>query len=476
MQPKRTNKLQYILAAASVAFALGSAAHAADATSASAPAATATPTPAATDTLAKPSWLSDLALGDTESYDDNVLIVSGKGLKPQDSWVNDLSFKIGFNIADLLGKPAGIQTFTVAYVPDKVWYSNASQEDYTAHRFVLALKAKSDDWSVGVDESFLYNDGNKLAETYALNQLSGAAANQNDKYRNNYSHAVARERRNQDQDRYNAFIQYDQPDFFFRPVSTLTFYKLNTLLFNTSKAPYEGYQDYIDRYDVNAGADLGYKLAPNISLVLGYRDGYQNQAGFAPALNSDQHYSSNHYQRLLGGIEGKPLNWLSVKLALGPDFRDYNPNTPISDLHTTRFYGEGVATATLAPNQSLSLNYKQWYFVSSTGLVPYEDITYALTYHWSATPEWGLDLGAKYLEANYTLGDDLAGSAPSLRDDLDYALSLGVTYNITKNLIASVGYNYDKGENGLSTLAAKYQPYYRDFLHDVTSVGLKYKF
>lgn len=474
MQPKRTHKLLSTLAASLVALALGHAARAADATTA--PAATAAAAPAPTDTLAKPSWLSDLTLGDKESYDDNVLLVSGKGLKPVASWVNDLSFKVGINIADLLGSPAEIKTFTFAYAPERVWYSHDSQEDYTAHRFITTLKAKSGDWSVGADESFVYVDGSKLAEFYALNQLSGAAANQNDKYRNNYAHSVARERRNQDQDRYSVFVQYDQPDFFFRPVSSLTFYKLNTYLFNSSAAPYLGYQNYVDRYDVNVGADLGYKAAPNIAFTLGYRDGYQNQAELPTYISSDHHYSSNHYQRVLVGLEGKPESWLTAKLAVGPDFRDYNPNTPINDLHTTRFYGEGVLTATLPQNQTLSLTYKQWYFVASTGFAPYEDISYGLAYHWNATPEWSLDLGAKYLEANYTLGNDVAGSAPSLRDDLDYAFSAGITYNITKNLAASVAYNFDDGRNGLSGLAAKYQANYRDFLHDVTTFGLTYKF
>ena len=67
---------------------------------------------------------------------------------------------------------------------------------------------------------------------------------------------------------------------------------------------------------------------------------------------TDQHYSSNHYQRLLAGLEGK-LDWLSVKLAAGPDFRDFNPNAPISDLHTTRFYAEAAVTATLPQDLSL---------------------------------------------------------------------------------------------------------------------------
>jgi opacity protein-like surface antigen len=250
---------------------------------------------------------------------------------------------------------------------------------------------------------------------------------------------------------------------------------METYLFNTSKAPYEGYQDWINRYDVNAGGDLGFKVAPNWAITLGYRYGYQYQEQFSKLINSDQHFSSNHYQRVLLGLEGK-LDWLTVKLAAGPDFREFNPDTPITDLHTTRYYGEAALTANFSQSQSLTFNYKDYIFVSSTGLVPYEEYTYSLLYHWSATKQLGVDLGAKLFQHNYTLGDDIAGSAPSLRDDFDYEGLGGVTYAITPHLIASVTYNYDDGRNGLSTLPAKYAPSYRDFEEGVFAVGVQYRF
>ena len=56
---------------------------------------------------------------------------------------------------------------------------------------------------------------------------------------------------------------------------------MNTYLFNTSHAPYLGYQDYVDRYDVNVGGDLGFKVSPNWALTLGYRDGYQFQQQYS---------------------------------------------------------------------------------------------------------------------------------------------------------------------------------------------------
>lgn len=423
----------------------------------------------------KPAWISDFSLGVKESYDDNVLRVSGSGLPTESSWVGVLSLKLGFNLASILANHGTFQTFSFSYQPDRATYSSAPSENFTAHRVNIIVNGKSGNLSFGIDEVFLYNDGRKLAPTYALNQLSGAAGNQNDKFRDSFAHAPARERRNQYQDRYTAFLQFDTKLMFFRPVSALNFIDMNTYLFNTSVAPYKGYQDYVDRYDVNAGADIGFKVARDWAITVGYRDGYQYQQQYSVAINSDQRYSSNHYQRLLFGLEGK-LSWLTLTFFGGPDFRVFNPNAPINELHTTRYYGEVSGIAKLSKTQMLTLRYKDYVFVSSTGLVPYEEYTYSLVYHWDATKQLGFDLGAKVFEHNYTLGDDLAGSAPSLREDLDYEGSAGLTYVITPHLIANLNYNYDEGRNNLSSVPATYAPSYRNFKEGVCAAGLQYRF
>ena len=456
------------IATAALGLALSGVGHAAVATLSSGDAADAS-------LWAKPAWLTDLSFSYKESYDDNVLGVSGYGLSPQSSWVDSVGLKIGANIAPFLSDP-GFSVFALTYNPEKVTYTAAAQEDYTAHRIATAVKWKSSNLSFVLDQAFLFNDGNQTAPTYALNQLGGAAANQFDKFRNNYAHSVARERRSQYQERYMAFFQYDVNAFFFRPISSMTAYYLNTQLFNSSKAPYLGYQDYASRYDLNAGVEMGYKILPGLALTLGYRDGEQQQDQFALSVNSDRHFSSNNYQRVLLGLEGKLADWLTIKAAAGPDFRDFNPNTPISDFRTTRFYGEGTATATLSPNQSLTLGYKEFVFVASTGLAPYIDTTASLVYHLNITKQIGFDAGYKYLEANYTMGNDVAGSAPSLRDDIDFVGSVGLTYNATKQFVVSATYNHDEGRNNLDGLAAKYFAEYRNFVHGVSAVTLQYKF
>jgi hypothetical protein len=423
----------------------------------------------------RPAWLTDLSFGIKESYDDNVLRVSGLGLPTEGSWVDVLSLKLGVDLAPWLAAPGPIQTFALIYQPDRVVYSQAASESFTVHRLNTVLKGKTGDLSFSLDNAFLYNDGNKLAETYALNQLSGAGADQDDKYRNSLAHAAPRERRNQIQDRYTAFLQWDTPHLFIRPISQFNDIDLRTDLFNTSKAPYLGYQDYVGRYDINAGADLGFKVAPGWALTVGYRDGYQHQDQFAQAINSDRHFSSNHYQRLLFGVEAR-LSWLNLRLVGGPDFRDFNPQTPIDHLRTTRFFGEASATATLAPGHSLIVAYRDYIFTSSTGLIPYEEYTYSLTYRWAVSKQLGLEVGGKHFEHNYTIGNDTAGSGPSLRLDYDDEGLATVSYAVTAHLGSSLSYSYDVGRNGLGSLPAKYAPSYRDFNEGVLSFGLQYKF
>lgn len=424
----------------------------------------------------QPDWLSDASLAVRESYDDNVLGVSGNGLPVQSSWVTAASLKLGFNLRPWLSNQPAIQTLALTYQPDVVSYANASAENYTAHRINTTLRGKSDDVAFSLDNAYLFNDGSKVGATYALNQLAGAAANQNDKYRNFYAQAPVRERRGQVQDRSTVQLQYSVGNFFVRPVSAFLYYNLHTAQYNTSAAPYKGYQDWVDRSDLNGGVDCGYKVTPDVAVTLGYRDGYQFQQQFTPAVSSDQHFSSSHYQRVLLGLDGKLASWLTVKLAAGPDFRDYNANAPVNNLKPDTFFGEAAAVLTITAHQSVTCNFKQWVFVSSTGLAPYDDITYALNYHWSASARWGFDLGAKYLEANYGMGNDLAGSAPSLRDDLDTVLSFGASYAFTPRFGVSLTYNHERARNGVKGLAATYQEAYRDFDHQITGLSAQFKF
>ena len=155
----------------------------------------------------------------------------------------------------------------------------------------------------------------------------------------------------------------------------------------------------------------------------------------------------------------------------------------MADHNPVSYYGEAVLTAALTPSQTLAFNYKQWQFVSSSGKVPYFDSTYALTYHWNATKQLGFDLGGKVLEADYTVGNDVAGSAPSVRDDLEYEVSAGVSYAFNAHFSANLAYTYDRGDSALSSSSLpttssdpQLSNPFRSFQRQLVSLGLQFKF
>jgi opacity protein-like surface antigen len=420
----------------------------------------------------KPAWLTELSLGVKEGYDDNVLLVSGKGLmKEQDSFITTVSPKVGFNFAPLTGRPAGLQSLTLAYTPDFAIYHGASAESYDAHRISDSVKGGADDFSYALDNAFLFNDGSRVAPTYGV----GSTADTVDKNRNAYATAVPRERRKQIQDRAAVVLQYDWQQFFVRPTASLLDCDLMTDL-HKSAGVYTGYQNYVDRSDLNGGADVGYKVTPDLALTLGYRYGHQYQQALPSTVDATYHASSD-YQRILLGLEGTPLKWLQVKLLGGPDFRDYNHTAPLNDLQPLTYYGEASLTATPTSGQTIGFTYKQWQWVSSTGKLPYFDSTFALAYHWSATKKLGVDLVGKYLESDYTMSEASLTANSCIRDDVEYTVSAGLTYAFTPHLIASAMYTYNLGRNvdNLPASVAATEEY-RDFDQQLVSLGLQYKF
>jgi hypothetical protein len=422
----------------------------------------------------KPEWLPQLSLGVGEGYDGNILGVSGRGLQPKGSWVSTISPGVGLDFVPLLGSNAPFQILSLGYTPNFAMYHEAPSENFNAHKFSAAIKAGAGNFHLSVDDSFIYVDGSKIAPTYALNQLSGPFGNSFDRYRNQFANTPARERRNQIQDREATSLQYDIGPAFIRAANALLLYDMDTALHSTKKAPYLGYQNYVDRSDVNGGLDAGYRVVTNLTLTLGYRYGSQYQQQFPSSVTSDFHYSSSSYQRLLGGIETKPVDWLSVKFVGGPDFRNYNRNAPVTDLHPTRFYGEGSATASITTNQTIAAAYKAWTWVASSGNVPEFDTSYTLNYRWRAYRRLELGVSAAILQADYTIGNDTAGNAPSVRIDRLYTISPSATYAFTPQLSATVSYSYNAGNNELSSLPA--YGGYKNFVDQVVSLQLLYKF
>jgi hypothetical protein len=451
------------------------------------PASTNAPPPAS-PAFQRPAWLTDLSVGVKESYDDNVF-ESGlsRSLAPSfpaapaagsvwavkgvDSFITTVSPKVGVDFAPLLGDQKVFQALTLGYAPDFVTYHNAPSESYDAHRLAANVKGQSGDVSFNLNEGLNYINGSKYGPTYPGDLLSAFAT------------AADRERREQIQERANFSLQYDQDKWFVRPNASLLYYDLRTAQYFSP-----GYQNYPNRYDANGGLDFGYKIQSQLALTLGYRYGHQDQAeynfgpAFAKAYPIATAHSPNDYQRVLFGAEGKPLDWLSVTFQIGPDFRSFDSSAPLDDKNPVTYYGEGTIAATVSPKDTITFKYRQWEWVSSTGLVPYFDSTFDLSYTRKVTDALSLSLGGRALGANYNPNNVYEQSPTVLgdrvvRNDWQYTALVGLRYAFNANFSANLAYSYDFGVNeqgGLPGGAAGYQP--RSFDHQLVSLGATFKF
>ena len=424
----------------------------------------------------KPVWLTDLSVGIKESYDDNVYVTGANpvstaipqggvlALKNYSSWVTTVSPKLGINIAPLLGDQDVLQVLSFGYAPDFVIYHDADSESYSNHRFNTTIKGKSGDFSFNLDNSFNYINGSKYGASYT----GGLSA---------YSTAALRERREQFQDRDTITLKYDQKQWFVRPIASLLYYDLMT----KQLAGYTGYQNYPDRYDVNGGVDFGYKLNKDLAVTLGYRYGSQYQQTFSQAIDIYGRSASSDYQRLLFGIEGKPFNWLDIKIQGGPDFRKYNSSAPVNNDDMTTYYGEATLTATITKQDTLSFYYRQWQWVSSIGEAPYFDSTYDLNYKHKFNDKLSVNGEARLLGSDYTSGDTLTGPVSNpikttyARNDLQYTLSAGLQYAFNENVSANLTYSYDMGRNAEDGLTPTVEQQ-RQYDRQIISIGALIKF
>ncbi|MDO9067124.1 MAG: hypothetical protein Q7W05_01550, partial [Deltaproteobacteria bacterium] len=326
----------------------------------------------------KPAWLTELSLELKESYDDNLLGVSGDGMSKSYSWVTTITPKIGLDLAPLITDRQVLQVLSLNYEPAFAMYSQASEETNIAHRILNKVKAKSENISFSLDNAFVYIDGSSVAPIYPAPDSS----------RSCYAHALPRERREQYQDRTKIEFQIDWDNFFVRPTGSLQYWDMLT-----DQRAIRGYQNWVDRYEITGGADFGRRISSQLSVFLGYRFGRQYQE---KVINS-AYSSTNAFHRALIGIEGKLSNWLTLSLIGGPDFREYDDTAPVNDRNQVNFYGESSLTGELSKQDTVTFKYKGSRWISSTGQVPTFDTSLDLGYRhkFDATWTWNLNCQVK---------------------------------------------------------------------------------
>ena len=221
----------------------------------------------------------------------------------------------------------------------------------------------------------------------------------------------------------------------------------------------KGYINWINRDDINAGADFGYKISPDTAFTAGWRVGQQTQARtlFSPAANDST------YNRALFGVEGRPYTWLQVQFIGGPDFRRYGdgPNLGLAGSRHTWFYTESAVTANFLPQDSLTFSNKVWHWVSSGGGTSYQETTDSFTYKHVFTKELSASVGLKIQGARY--------DAPSVRNDWLNTYPLNLTYTFNRSASLSADYGVAQGRSRIPASVASG----RDWDENLVSLSLK---
>jgi len=379
--------------------------------------------------VALPPWLSAASLSVREGYDSNIYGVSDSlagrpAIANISSRFTRLSANVTFNLlaASKPEDPGFLKALTLAYSADYTQYGAAAREDNLRNTVTLEAAASAGPWSFSFDNPLLYVVGSREDEFF--------------NFYNNLGYGAVRERRNQVQERNTSFLRYDATDWFVRAVENALYYNLLIDEHNPVGA-YKGYANWVNRDDVNAGLDLGFKLAANSALVAGWRLGSQTQAHYYYSLVGDD----STYNRALLGFEGRPLSWLRAQFLAGPDFRRYGNAAHLGltgDRHTW-LYLHGQLTATFSPTDTLTASEQVWHFVSSAGVSSIQETSESLAYRHDFSGRFSASVGLTELGHRY--------DAPTVRDDWTTSVPVDVTYALTRDLSVSAGHSATSGHS-----------------------------
>lgn len=371
-----------------------------------------------------PNYVTEASLDLKVSYDSNVYgtetnLVGAPEVANQGAAVFTISptyLLNGIKLWDI--KPDGaLRSMSIGYTGTYTLFSGYSDESSFRHNLPFSLKAASGDWTFNLSNTVTYVDGSKDSALY--NTYSA------------YGTAFARERREQIQNRFKTQLQVDLGKSFLRASFAALSYDLKTNQHSASLEPeYKGFQNWIDRSDLNGGLDFGLKANDKLSLLAGWRLGTQTQK----VHDFGGKHCDSTYNRLLIGFEGAICSHLKGSLMVGPDFRRYSDADILGltgDSHTW-FYGESALSATLSDSDSLTASALVWHWVSSTGNVSYQDALYKLTWKHSFDKRLSMTAGVVMGDSNY--------DAPVARRDQLFFFPIGLSYAFAKEAVLGLEY------------------------------------
>lgn len=378
-----------------------------------------------------------------ETFDSNVYLQDVGRLDHQQSFITTVIPKVS-----LEAKLAPEFNAAIAYAPEVTQYHDEPSESYVAHRASLNLGGKVKDTAWEQLNSFTWIDGNREGPTFAPPGDVPAAGG-----------IPVRDRREAILWR-NSF-KLTQPiggSWFIRPVCSLYEHDFQTRQYARVGA-HADYENSIDRQDLNAGLDIGYQVAKDTRLVVGYRYGQQDQFKL---LGVDSPYDST-YHRVLVGVEGTPAEWLKLNVLFGPDVRDFGPGTPAGFNRDEMLYWVDAAVTIMPTKQdTLVLSNRRYEQPAFSSHSVYEDITYDAVWRHKCSAELTASAGFRAY-----LGD---WQAPVDREDWIYTPYASLAYVFNQHLTGEVSYSYDWVESKVPNKAG------REYTRHLGALGVKYTF
>jgi len=347
--------------------------------------------PAPAEEVVHRSWT--INLGAEQRFDTNLYAVGTGSLGQKEGWISRIEPRVEWS-------PELPISLSYEVAAERNW--SARTEDHARH--TLGARGKS--------------EGNGAwSGSWSLQQTRVEGSREPLRFeagRNAFTTAAARERRQQWQSRGSAEVTWAADNgFFLRGRGDLLLYDLQT---RTTADPPPGFDNYIDRYEISGGVDLGLRPPSSQQLYLGLRQGYQHQ-GRQGGRTTDR---SNHFQRILLGGEGSWGRLARWQAEAGPSFHHYDHGP--GDLRQTSFFARISGQLKLGERDALAVQITHRPWVASTGRLSNRVFVSSLRWQHEPAPDWTASVGGSARALIYD-GVEV--------EDWVYASSLHIAHQLT---------------------------------------------
>lgn len=388
--------------------------------------------------MAKP-WTGSATVAVREVFDSNVFLQDVTDQADRESLVTTVVPSMALTYRD-----GTWGQWTLQYAPEAVFFHSESTEDHVLHRVGLNGSGKSGAWGWDWQNALVVLDGSDLGPTYTGQGGAPAAGG-----------PQVRDRRDAAIYRGGLRVTRSWGPWWVRPVFAAYLHD-----FQTRHQATPGYLNFVDRNDLNGGVDLGWAARAGTKLGIGYRYGGQDQAQL---LSYPEQYD-NRYHRILGLAEGTPKEWLTLAIALGPEFREYGDSVPAAfgDREVVNLFVDASVTLRPTAADTVVLSAKQFEQPGFAGRSTYEDLTYDVAWRHRLSDQWTFSVVGRAYNTDFL--------APVWRDDWVLSGSLAVSYAVTKRFQAEVSGTCEDGESRVPDTRG------RDYSRQLVALGLKYTF